>query len=29
LFIQEENKITSFIPFTVETNKSQPASQYL
>jgi hypothetical protein len=29
LFIQEENKITSFIPFTVETNNSQPASQYL
>jgi hypothetical protein len=27
LFVQEENKITSFIPFTVETNKSQPASQ--
>jgi hypothetical protein len=29
LFFQEENKITSFIPITVETNKSQPASQYL
>jgi hypothetical protein len=29
LFIQEENRITSFIPLTVETNKSQPASQCL